>query len=184
MPLLPRLSTLSLLGATLTLAGCNALAPITVIARVDIQPTSTAAAAGLNPMGQVTFTQIGTSGWVRVEARIEGLKPNSQHGFHVHAVPNCSGDGTATGAHFNPANNPHTHPGQPHRHAGAMFNLMTDEKGVGRLSQDVSDISLTPGPMSIIGMPVITHRDADDYKSQPLGNAGPRIACGLVAKVG
>lgn len=177
MKFLPRLS---LLLATATLAGCAGMDSRTFIASVDLLPTSSAEAAGLKPMGRVTFTQMGSPGWVRVEARIEGLKPNAEHGFHVHAVPDCSGDGTKTGAHLNPANNPHTHPGQPHRHAGAMFNLRTDDKGVGRLRQDVNTISVTPGPSSIVGMPLIAHRDGDDYKSQPLGNAGPRVACGLI----
>ncbi len=174
------LHRLGLLSAAIALASCQ-LGPKTIIANVDIKPTSSAAAAGLNPSGRITFTQVGTSGWVRVEAKIDGLKPNAEHGFHVHAVADCSGDGTQTGAHFNPEKNPHTHPGQPHRHAGAMFNLRTDANGTGRLSQDVSSITLTPGPMSIIGQPVITHRDPDDYRSQPLGNAGPRVGCGLIA---
>ena len=170
---------LCLLGAALALAGCQPLSSITLTAKADLMPTSAAQAAGLNPMGSIAFTQIG-SGMVMVEVNIAGLKPNSEHGFHIHAVPDCSGDGTKTGVHFNPDNNPHTHPGQPHRHAGAMFNLRTDANGVGKLRQDVDSISLKPGKYSVIGQPLIAHLGPDDYKSQPLGNAGPRIGCGLI----
>jgi superoxide dismutase, Cu-Zn family len=172
-------SRLSLIGAAALLGACQNIPP-TLTAVAQIQPTSAAQAAGLNPTGTITFTQIG-SGMVMVEAKVSGLKPNSEHGFHVHAVPDCSGDGTKTGAHFNPDNHPHTHPGQPHRHAGAMFNLKTDANGVGTLRQDVDTISLKPGKYSIIGQPIITHQGPDDYKSQPLGNAGPRIGCGLIS---
>ncbi len=171
--------SLCLLSAAILLASCQTI-PRTRTAKAQMMPTSAAEATGLNPTGQVTFTQIG-GGMVMVEAKISGLKPNSEHGFHIHAVPDCSGDGTKTGVHFNPDNNPHTHAGQPHRHAGALFNLRTDAKGVGTLRQDVNTITLTPGKYSIIGQPLIAHRDPDDYKSQPLGNAGPRISCGLIS---
>ena len=61
-----------------------------------------------------------------------------------------------------------------------MFNIKTDGAGVGTTRQEVDTIMLTAGKYSIIGMPLITHRDPDDYVSQPLGNAGPRISCGIV----
>ena len=173
------LPKLSLLSAAILLAACQNIPPaLTAVAQ--IQPTSAAQAAGLNPTGTITFTQIG-SGMVMVEAKISGLKPNSEHGFHVHAVPDCSGDGTKTGAHFNPDNHPHNHPGERNRHAGAMFNLKTDANGVGTLRQDLDTINLKPGKYSIIGQPIITHQGPDDYKSQPLGNAGPRIGSGLIS---
>jgi Cu-Zn family superoxide dismutase len=68
------------------------------------------------------------------------------------------------------------------RHAGALFNLKTDAQGVGVLNQKANTITLTDGKYSIIGKPLITHRDPDDYKSQPLGNAGTRVSCGLITK--
>ena len=64
-----------------------------------------------------------------------------------------------------------------------MFNIKTDGAGVGTTRQEVDTIMLTPGKYSIIGMPLITHRDPDDYVSQPLGNAGPRVSCGIVKLV-
>lgn len=168
-------------AAVVAAAGCQSMMggekPIVAVA--EMKPTTAAGPANLSPTGIVRFSQLGASK-VMVEAEIKGLKPNSEHGFHVHAVPDCSGDGTKTGAHFNPDAHPHNHPGQMIRHAGAMFNLKTDANGTGTTKQMVDTITLTPGKYSIVGMPLITHRDPDDYVSQPLGNAGPRVSCGLI----
>lgn len=165
------------------LAACQNMSTTTpLIAVAEMKPTTAATASQLSPTGKVTFTQL-SNGKVQVEAEIAGLKPNSEHGFHVHAVADCSGDGTKTGAHFNPDDHPHNHPQEAKRHAGAMFNLKTNAQGIGVLKQEVDTITLTEGKYSIIGKPLITHRDADDYKSQPLGNAGPRVSCGLITKV-
>jgi superoxide dismutase, Cu-Zn family len=166
---------------TLPLSGCAFMSheqrPVVAIA--DMKPTSAAAAAGLNPSGQISFTATGADR-VLVTATIKGLKPNAEHGLHVHAVSDCSGDGVKSGGHFNPDAHTHNHPGQTLRHAGAMFNLKTDANGVGTTRQEVDTITLTAGRNSIIGMPVIIHRDPDDYVSQPLGNAGPRVSCGVI----
>ena len=171
----------SAVTVALLLNGCQTLMdekkPVVAIA--EMKPTSAAAAAGLTATGLVTLTQVGTNR-VLVKAVISGLKPYAEHGFHVHAVPDCSGDGTKTGAHFNPDGHPHNDPSHILRHAGAMFNIKADENGVGTTRQEVDTITLTPGRYSIIGMPLITHRDPDDYVSQPLGNAGPRVSCGVI----
>lgn len=170
--------------AALALSACQTLSDEKkpVIALAEMMPTAAAAAANLKPTGTVTLTQIGTNR-VLIKAEISGLKPYSEHGFHVHAVPDCSGDGLRTGGHFNPDGNPHGDPSHILRHAGAMFNIKTDGAGVGTTRQEVDTIMLTPGKYSIIGMPLITHRDPDDYVSQPLGNAGPRVSCGIIKLV-
>ena len=157
--------------AALALSACQTLSDEKkpVIALAEMMPTAAAAAANLKPTGTVTLTQIGTNR-VLIKAEISGLKPYSEHGFHVHAVPDCSGDGLRTGGHFNPDGNPHGDPSHILRHAGAMFNIKTDGAGVGTTRQEVDTIMLTPGKYSIIGMPLITHRDPDDYVSQPLGD--------------
>jgi superoxide dismutase, Cu-Zn family len=170
--------------AAALLAACGSLGPSAaqpLRAQAQLQPTSSAAAANLAPAGVVKFTQL-AGGKVLVEATVSGLRPNAEHGFHVHDVADCSGDGMKTGGHFNPDNHPHNHPREAKRHAGAMFNLKTDARGVGTLRQEVDTISLADGKYSVIGRPLIVHRDADDYMSQPLGNAGPRIACGLITR--
>jgi superoxide dismutase, Cu-Zn family len=163
------------------LAACASKGPGQPLrAQADIKATTSAAAASLSPSGTVSFTQA-PGGKVMVDAKVSGLKPNTEHGFHVHEVPDCSGDGTKTGAHFNPDNHAHNHPKESTRHAGAMFNLKTDANGNGALQQTVDTVTLSDGKYSIVGKPLIVHRDPDDYVSQPLGNAGPRIGCGLIA---
>jgi len=168
-------------AAVVAATGCQSMlgGDKPVIAVAEMRPTTAAAAVQLNPVGLVRFTQLGKSN-VLVEAEIKGLKPNSENGFHVHVTPDCSGDGMKTGGHFNPDANPHSHPGLTLRHAGAMFNLKANADGVGTLRQEVDTITLTPGKYSVVGLPLIIHRDPDDYVSQPLGNAGPRIACGII----
>ncbi len=171
-----------LAALSIAMFGCASMQnPPGLVATVNIQPTSSAAAASLNPNGAVKFTQLG-GGKVLVEARVAGLKPNAEHGFHVHAVSDCSGDGMKTAGHFNPDNHPHANPAEKIRHAGALFNLKTDAAGVGTLRQEADTITLVDGVYGIVGKPLVVHRDPDDYKSQPLGNAGPRVGCGLITK--
>lgn len=131
-----------------------------------------------NASGEVSLTQY--SDYVLVQASVRGLKPDAEHGFHIHAKPDCSGDGTKSGDHFNPDGHAHGHPNGSQRHAGAMINLKADAYGEARFTQKVDQIRLDVGKYSVVGMPVIVHARADDYSSQPLGNAGPRIACGLI----
>jgi len=176
------LTTLAVLG----LAGCKSMTEEKkpVVAVAEMMPTTAAIAANLKPSGTVTLTQVGTNR-VLIKAEISGLKPYSEHGFHVHAVPDCSGDGLKTGGHFNPDGHPHGDPSHILRHAGAMFNIKTDGAGVGTTRQEVDTITLGPSTdkYSVIGKPLITHRDPDDYVSQPLGNAGPRVSCGIIKLV-
>lgn len=164
------------IALTAALAGCTTMPDQAPRAQATIAPTS--AAKGKNVAGTVSLTQL--SGKVLVEATIAGLNPNQEHGFHVHAVADCSGDGMKTGAHFNPDDHPHAHPRERARHAGAMYNLRADANGVAKFRQEVDTITLTPGKYGVIGMPIIIHAAPDDYMSQPLGNAGPRIGCGLI----
>lgn len=167
--------------ATLVLSGCQTLMddkkPIVAIA--EIKPTTSAAAAKLSPTGVVTLTQV-EGHKVLVKAVISGLKPFAEHGFHVHAVPDCSGDAMGTGGHFNPDAHPHGDPAHILRHAGAMFNMKADAQGVATTRQELDTVMLSAGRYSIVDLPIIVHRDPDDYVSQPLGNAGPRVGCGVI----
>jgi superoxide dismutase, Cu-Zn family len=166
---------------TLLVAGCQTIMddkkPIIAIA--EIKPTTSAAAAKLSPTGLVTLTQA-EGKQVLVKAVITGLKPFAEHGFHIHAVPDCSGDGLGTGGHFNPDSHPHGDPARILRHAGAMFNMKADAQGVATTRQELDTVMLTAGRYSIVDLPIIIHRDPDDYVSQPLGNAGPRVGCGVI----
>lgn len=132
--------------------------------------------------GQVSFTERGNNK-VLVSVRASGLKPNSAHGFHVHEKGDCSApDATSAGGHFNPDNHPHNHPSQASRHAGDMPNLTADAKGEVNTSFEIDTVKLDTGRHGIINRAVVIHAEPDDYRTQPTGNSGGRIACGLIAK--
>lgn len=168
-------------ATTLFASGCQTIMDEKkpVIATAEMKPTTAAKETNLAPTGLVRFTQIGTSK-VLVEANISGLKPFSQHGFHIYSVPDCSGDGSRTGRHFNPDGHPHGDPSHILRHAGAMHNITADGNGVGTARLTVDTITLAGGNYSIVGLPVVVTRNADDYVSQPFGNSGARVSCGVI----
>jgi len=121
---------------------------------------------------------------VSVTGKIEGLRANSEHGFHVHEKGDCaSGDGMGTGGHFNPLAKTHGMHGHGETHAGDMPSLLADANGVAVINFETTSFSLLDGnPANAIGRGMIIHRDPDDFKTQPTGNAGPRISCGVVTK--
>jgi superoxide dismutase, Cu-Zn family len=127
--------------------------------------------------GLVTFTKAGDS--VKVAAEIEGLTPG-KHGFHIHEFGDCSSkDGAAAGGHFNPAGKQHGAPTDTNRHEGDLGNI--DAGADGKAHLDLTDSVLKlDGAGSIIGRGLIVHANADDLKTQPTGNAGGRLACGVI----
>lgn len=132
---------------------------------------------GNNISGTVTFTKEGNT--IKVIADVTGLKPG-KHGFHIHEYGDCSSDDAmTTGGHFNPENLKHGAPTDSIHHAGDLGNLEADADGRAHLEMTDSLISFT-GPHSIIGRAVIIHGGFDDFTSQPAGNAGPRVACGVI----
>jgi len=132
---------------------------------------------GNNVHGTVTFTQVGDA--VRVAAEIKGLS-KGKHGFHIHQYGDCSApDGKSAGGHYNPTGQPHAGPNQKRRHVGDMGNIETDSSGKAQYDAVDSHMNLN-GPNSIIGRAVIVHAGEDDLKSQPSGDAGPRVACGVI----
>ncbi|MFQ6115445.1 MAG: superoxide dismutase family protein [bacterium] len=146
-------------------------------------PSVTKAIAVLHPTagneahGIVTFTK--EEGGIRVVARVERLTPG-KHGFHIHEYGDCSAsDGTSAGGHFNPANMPHAGQTDAERHVGDLGNITADESGSATLDWLDTHLALA-GPNSIIGRGVIVHAQEDDLTSQPTGNAGARIACGVI----
>jgi superoxide dismutase, Cu-Zn family len=145
------------------------------------------ATAGLKPLGtskvigEVTFDQVGNK--VHVVAYVQGLKPDQEHGFHIHEVGDCSSpDGMSAKGHFNPFGKPHGHPGSAERHAGDLPVLKADKSGRAKVDVELDTITVTPGPASIVGRGLIVHADPDDYKTQPTGNAGARIACAVIQR--
>jgi len=156
------------------LAGC-ATTPAGPSARTELRPT-----AGNATSGWVQFDQVGKQ--VRVSAEVRGLKPNAEHGFHVHDKGDCSApDAMSAGGHFNPGGKPHGHYSSDERHAGDMPNLRADGNGVARFNWTSTLLAVGAGAADVIGRSVVVHRDPDDYKTQPAGNSGPRIACGVIA---
>jgi Cu-Zn family superoxide dismutase len=136
---------------------------------------------GNSVSGTVNFTQKGDM--VLVEAKVNGLKPNGTNGIHVHEKGNCSAsDASSAGAHFNPASAQHGGATGATRHGGDLGNLKADANGFAQMSIEVSGISLGTEPDSITGRAVIVHAGPDDLKTQPSGNSGARVACGLISK--
>ena len=132
---------------------------------------------GSNVSGVVTFTKV--DGGVMIIADVTGLTPG-KHGFHIHEFGDCSAaDATSAGGHFNPHRIEHGAPDASTRHAGDFGNLEADESGRAHYERVDTVISLK-GAHSIIGHGVIVHEKVDDLKSQPTGNAGARVACGVI----
>jgi Cu-Zn family superoxide dismutase len=137
------------------------------------------ARSGSSVSGRIAFREDAS----RVIARFEisGLRPGSEHGFHVHEKGDCSAaDATSAGGHFNPGKGRHGHHALAGRHAGDMPNLRADSAGIVRGEITLADLTLDRGTHGIIGRSIVIHRDPDDYQSQPAGNSGPRIACGVI----
>lgn len=116
---------------------------------------------------------------LHITAHITGLTPG-KHGFHIHEFGNCAcDDALCAGDHFNPTHTAHGGPHSDIRHVGDFGNIIADEKGIG-VYEAVDTHATLNGPTSIIGRTVIIHAQEDDLTSQPSGNAGARISCGVV----
>lgn len=164
-------AALALVAAAVIAAGCA-----TTGAR-DYRATATLEATkGNETAGAVTFLQRADK--VFVYADVRGLKPNQEHGFHVHEKGDCSsGDGMSAGGHFNPDAVAH---GNAAGHAGDMPNLKADANGMAHATFEMKKMTVAAGTFSIVGKGLIIHRDPDDYKTQPTGNAGARMACSVI----
>ena len=133
---------------------------------------------GNQASGTVTFTQRGNK--VVVAGDITGLAPGA-HGFHIHDKGDCSADdATSAGGHYNPMGKPHAGPGTTERHAGDMPMINADASGKATLNSELDVVTIGGGAADIVGRAVIVHKDADDYKTQPTGNSGARVACGVI----
>ncbi len=132
---------------------------------------------GSSVEGVVTFTKSGDE--VKVVADLTGLTPG-KHGFHIHEYGDCSSpDGKSAGGHFNPTNDPHASHDADKRHEGDLGNIEADSSGKAHL--ELTDKMMTmSGEKSIIGRGLIVHEKADDLKTQPTGDAGGRVACGVI----
>ncbi len=160
-------------AAGLAIGGCATMAPGPT-ANATLEPTK-----GNTAAGTVTFAQKGDK--VLVTASVTGLAPGS-HGFHIHEKGDCSsGDGMSAGGHFNPHAKQHAAPSTPDRHAGDMPMLVADASGKAELVVEL-DVITIGGASDIVGRGLIVHKDPDDFRTQPTGNSGARVACAVIRK--
>jgi Cu-Zn family superoxide dismutase len=145
-------------------------------ARVELAPT---AKSKSKVKGTITFREV--DGGVEVTAEVEGLKAGKQHAWHIHETGDCSApDATSAGDHFNPGGHKHGAPEAEDRHEGDFGNLLADKLGKASKTFTMAGITVAPGATSIVGKGFIIHAKPDDLKTQPSGNAGDRIACGVI----
>lgn len=174
---------LSLFVVSLMLTGCE------VIEKTGI-PTITSnqaiavinSASGSEVTGIATFTQIGQTVMLHIE--IQNVE-TGQHAVHIHENGDCSSpDGKSAGGHWNPTNVAHGKWGEGEFHLGDIGNIDVGEDGTGtiELSTDLWEIG-TGSIQDVVGKGIIVHADADDFTSQPSGNAGARIGCGVIELV-
>lgn len=174
-----RFATVSLAVATCTLvAGCSYMPwsdASRASARAKVAPTQ-----GHTAKGVVEFLQRGDD--VHVTASFSGLSPGP-HGFHIHERGDCSApDATSAGGHFDPTGKPHGDPMQAgEHHLGDLPMLQADASGNARLNATIRGGSLLGGATNLVGRSVVVHAQRDDFRSQPAGDSGSRIACGVIA---
>jgi Cu-Zn family superoxide dismutase len=167
--------TLPVIAIAALCAGCAAMSAPAPSALAELVATT-----GNSAAGTVAFTQKGDK--VVVHARVSGLAPGA-HGFHIHEKGDCSsGDGMSAGGHFNPFGKPHAYPTIEDRHAGDMPMLAADASGNAVMTAELDVITVGSGVADVIGKAVIVHKDPDDFKTQPTGNSGARVACGVIRR--
>jgi Cu-Zn family superoxide dismutase len=135
--------------------------------------------SGSTVTGTATFTEQSTGG-VSVKVHIEKATPGT-HGLHIHEKGDCSDpEAKSAGGHFNPGGNPHAGPMEMKRHAGDLGNIEIKADGTGDLNMTSDLLTVKAGPNSVIGRSVVFHEKADDLTTQPTGNAGGRLGCGVI----
>lgn len=165
--------SLALLPVVAVLAACASGGSYGPSAEAVLKPT-----VGNGAAGTVSFRAEGNA--VVVTARVSGLTPGA-HGFHIHEKGDCSApDATSAGGHFNPTGKAHGHPDHGDHHAGDMPQLVADASGNASLTATLKSVSIG-GAADIVGRGVIVHAAPDDFKTQPTGNSGARVACGVIA---
>ncbi len=175
----------AVLAASLTLVACGEEEkpqpqPVPT-AVATLEPRNVAAPTNSTTAGTATFTE--ENGKVTLKLDVTGATPG-QHGAHIHAVGDCS-DALANnaGGHWNPDTMNHGSPDAPSHHIGDLGNITIGQDGKGSLTISMAAWKLGDGSMTdVVGKSVIIHANPDDFTTQPTGNSGPRVACGVIAK--
>lgn len=130
--------------------------------------------------GELRFEMVDDN--IHVTGEVTGLSTGGEHGFHVHETGDCSApDATSAGGHFNPDDSDHGRAGQGEHHVGDSDNLIANDEGVAEVDRQLHGATIGDGAATdIVGKGVIVHAQADDYVSQPTGDAGDRLACGVI----
>lgn len=160
-------------ASVILLAACETTPTGPLTATAQLKPTK-----GSKTFGEATFEQVGDK--VRVVVFVQNLRPGQEHGLHIHEGSDCSGDAMGAKGHFNPHGRPHGHHGSATRHAGDLPSLRANKRGRGNVQADMDIITLRSGAANIVGRALVVHAQPDDYRTQPTGNAGARIACGVI----
>jgi superoxide dismutase, Cu-Zn family len=137
-----------------------------------------ASISGSTATGTVRFTEL-ADGSVEVHAVLTGV-PQGVHGFHIHDKGDCGDNGNAAGGHYNPSSVAHGAPSADPHHAGDFGNVTAEASGRVEARFTTRSITVSAGPNTAVGHAVILHANPDDLTTQPTGNAGARIACGVV----
>ena len=132
-------------------------------------------------IGTAQFTQ-GADGKVQLNVQVKGISPGL-HGIHIHQYGTCSPTFAAAGGHYNPLDRHHGLDNPKGPHAGDLPNLIINSDGAGTLKTTTDRVTLTPGRTSLFngnGTSLVIHAKPDDQKTDPSGNSGDRIACGVI----
>lgn len=143
-------------------------------AHCDIHPLKNS-----NITGAITLTEM-PKGGVAISGTVMGLKANSSHGFHIHEYGDCSApDGSSAGSHFHLSGTKHGPAEGLARHLGDLGNLVASDSGIATYNKTIQGISLKGGS-SVIGRSLVVHAEVDDLKTDPSGNSGDRVGCGVI----
>jgi superoxide dismutase, Cu-Zn family len=186
------------IGMTVILAACSREQPAGAPRQPDsASPTMAEKATPAEPAAEAVAQIAPTQGntvtgalalaqspeGVHITGSIQGLKPDAEFGFHVHEKGDCTApDGSSAGGHFNPTQAQHGNPTGPTHHAGDMLNIKSNGEGVAQVDVTAAGTSLHGDPgTDVMGKAIVVHESPDDYTTQPSGNSGKRVACGVIA---
>jgi Cu-Zn family superoxide dismutase len=155
----------------------------TVAPAAEVSPAQATLAGASGSKVTGTLTLMSMTDGVSIGGQISGLAPDSVHGFHVHETGDCSApDAKSAGEHLNPANAMHGGPSTTARHLGDLPNVQSDASGKATISTIIAGATLHDGGANdLVGKALIVHAKPDDYATQPSGDSGDRIACGVIS---